>query len=137
MSILDYFGDWQTMTIALYGLTTTYNQNTGQMTEAWALRETKEAFVSQASAGRGLFTDSGLFTDRQIDEADFMIRVDGALTRTDLVYFNNEWFSMPYPNDHLFQNELYTSLIKRIDTPSNVSGTLPTVSVLGDFGGVI
>ena len=131
MSILDYFDDWQTMTIALYGLTTTYNQSTGQMTESWALRETKEAFVSQASAGRGLFTD------RQIDEADFMIRVDGALTRTDLVYFNNEWFSMPYPNDHLFQNELYTSLIKRIDTPSNVSGTLPTVSVLGDFGGVI
>lgn len=131
MSILDYFSDWQTMTIALYGLTTTYNPNTGQMTEEWALRETKEAFVSQASAGRGLFTD------RQIDEADFMIRVDGALTRTDLVYFNNEWFSMPYPNDHLFQNELYTSLIKRIDTPSSISGTLPTVSVLGDFGGVI
>jgi hypothetical protein len=131
MSILDYFDDWQTMTIALYGLTTTYNPSTGQMTESWALRETKEAFVSQASAGRGLFTD------RQIDEADFMIRVDGALTRTDIIYFNNEWFSMPYPNDHLFQNELYTSLIKRIDTPSNVSGTLPTVSVLGDFGGVI
>ena len=131
MSILDYFDDWQMMTIALYGLTTTYNPSTGQMTEYWALRETKEAFVSQASAGRGLFTD------RQIDEADFMIRVDGALTRTDLVYFNNEWFSMPYPNDHLFQNELYTSLIKRIDTPSSISGTLPTVSVLGDFGGVI
>lgn len=131
MSILDYFDDWQTMTIALYGLTTTFDPDSGQTTEAWALRETKEAFVSQASAGRGLFTD------RQIDEADFMIRVDSALTRTDLVYFNNEWFSMPYPNDHLFQNELYTSLIRRIDTPSNISGTLPTVSVLGDFGGVI
>lgn len=131
MSILDYFDDWQRMTIALYALTTTFNPTTGQFVESWALRETRDVFISQASAGRRLFTD------KQIDQADFLIRTDGALTQTDIVYFNNAWYSMPFPNNILYQDELYTSLIATIDTPANVSGTLPTVSVLGDFGGVI
>ena len=131
MSILDYFDDWQRMTVAFYSETNSYNPTTGQYASSWALHNTQECFVSQASAGRALFTD------KMIDEADFLIRTDSVLTHTDIVYFNNEWFSMPYPNDILFQNELYTSLIKRIEAPADVAGTLPTVSVLGDSGGVL
>lgn len=131
MSILDYFSDWQKMTVATYSETNTYNASTGQYTSSWAFHESLECFVSQASAGRKLFTD------KMIDDADFLIRTDSALTHTDIVYFNNEWFSMPYPNDILFQNELYTSLIKRIETPNNITGTLPKVTVLGDGAGLL
>jgi hypothetical protein len=129
--MIEYFDDWQKMTIAFYGQTTEYNPTTGQIETTYALRDTRDVHLFQSSAMHGYATD------RMIDETEYAIITGEPIVPTDVIYFNHEWFSMPYPDNILFQDEIYTVLIKRMEAPNNVSGTLPEVSVLGDGAGVV
>jgi hypothetical protein len=129
--MIEYFDDWQKMTIAFYAQTTSYNPTTGKIEEAYALRDTSDVHIFQSSAMHGYVTD------RMIDETDYTIVTGDLIEPTDIVYFNHEWFSMPYPDNVLFQDEVYTVLIKRMEAPNNIEGELPDVSVLGDGSGVI
>lgn len=129
--MLECFSDWPRQTIEIFQHTATYDPNTGVETEGYAIRESREVFILQASSSQQVFAQA------IIDQLSLVVITDEAIDNTDLIKYAGLWYSVAYPDDILGMGEVTTIGLVKIKAPANVTGEAPTVDVLGDSGGLV
>ena len=129
--MLECFNDWPRQTIEVFQHTTSYDPNTGVETEGYAIRESREVFIIQASSAQQIFAQA------IIDQLSLVVITDEAIDNTDLIKYAGLWYSVAYPDDILGMGEVTTIGLVKIKAPTNVTGEAPAVDVLGDSGGLV
>jgi hypothetical protein len=129
--MLECFSDFPRQTIEIFQHTTAYDPNTGVETEGYAIRESREVFIIQASSAQQVFAQA------IIDQLALVVITDEAIDNTDLIKYAGLWYSVAYPDDILGMGEVTTIGLVKIKAPASVIGEAPTADVLGDSGGLV
>jgi hypothetical protein len=129
--MLECFSDFPRQTIEIFQHTTAYNPNTGVETEGYAIRESREVFIIQASSAQQVFAQA------IIDQLALVVITDEAIDNTDLIKYAGLWYSVAYPDDILGLGEVTIIGLVKIKAPNSVSGESVGVDVLGDSGGLV
>ena len=77
--MLECFNDFPRQTIEIFQHTTAYDPNTGVETEGYAIRESREVFIIQASSAQNVFAQA------IIDQLALVVITDEAIDNTDLI----------------------------------------------------
>jgi len=129
--MLECFSDFPRQTIEIFQHTTSYDPNTGVETEGYAIRETREVFITQASSAQNVFAQA------IIDQLSLVVITDEAIDNTDLIKYAGLWYSVAYPDDILGLGEVTTIGLVKIKAPNSVTGEALGFDVLGDSGGLV
>jgi len=115
MSLLDNFlndENFPTQTVSIYNYSSTFDGLTGVITKGYELQESREVWIlPQATAKK-------MYTDKITDELTNVMLTDEALNSTDIVNYDNTWYSCKISDDILFDGQVVQIGLIKIDKPN-------------------
>jgi len=118
--MLKAFYDWPRKQIALYAESTVHSYATGVVATTFALREIRSVWLFTSGAMKKYFTE------KVINENQFVAISETMAVPSDLVYFDSEWFRITADNVS-FMDEVHVLALQRVEKPV-YTGTLPVLN---------
>ena len=129
-NILSEFTDFPQVEVSFYHETSTYDPNTGQMVTGYNLDYAKDVWGFQKSAMHGFMRD------KFFDDVDLMLILDDLPPKEDLLYYDGQWYSIAFPDDIGFGENVYTIGCKRVEKPNLLGDEPEDITVVGETGGI-
>jgi hypothetical protein len=118
--MLGAFYDWPRKEIALYQEIPVYDSTTGVVGVSYTLREIRSVWMYTAVAMKKYLTE------KVINENQYVAVAEVSVTKTDLVYFDSEFYRITV-DDVSFMGDVYLLALQRIDKPV-YTGELPALN---------